>query len=974
MKALFSFICLILTATGFAQRSDYFQQKVSYVIKAELNPETRMVKGVLTFTYTNQSPDPLDVIWFHLYPNAFKDELTPFARQMREMKRWGFTESRPEDKGWIDATFFHGASKLTAEEKPGAIDEVKVYLPTSLKTGDSITLTIPFDVKIPKVFSRFGTENNHFGMTQWYPKVVVYDRDGWHPDSYLDYGEFYGEFSSFDVTLTFPASFTIDATGMLQDNPSEQARIDSLISRYQTYKALTTDGDRQAFILQFKQDVLKAKEAGGTKSLRYVASMVPDFAWFAGEDFLVDSARTSTGVLSYALIQPANADSWRHAARFASEAVDHYSRMVGPYPYPKASVVDGALDAGGGMEYPMITVISSGNPEGLNLLDQVITHEVGHNWFQSILGSNERAHAWMDEGINSYYEGRTMDAKYGADRSFLSDPSKLGPFSLILRPVGSHELNLHSLNMLVHKNQDLPNNLPASDYIYNANMVVHYQKGALMMAALESYLGREKFDKAMQAYFQTWKFRHPGPDDFIAVVEQSVGEDLNWFFDPWLNSTSYPDFYVISKETIQTAEGFRTDITVGNKGDLFMPVPVQLVTAAGDTLFQTVFPKPEGTISFTHRDQVASVRLNPGNRIYELDFTNNGQGFQINVNFLAAVPSLDAYDINLFPVMDYNTVDGVQLGAGYWGGNLLTGDKLTLVTVYKGLSTGETGYRFFFSDRIPRKLLDYIDWGGTFYDQQGFRKQEVFIRGTAGFRYYESSAELSVGRYLNDDIRYVNPLLIQDVDYQTVNLTLKAKNSTRAYASSFRSTISSSFEVNEGDPLFTRVDAEFGYRFRWESRSYVGFRVYAGSAFGSIPLQEGFFPGGSADPRREAFLIPMKGSVSLLDNLSPGDGLFMPGYAVYGQKGLQVGKAGFAVKLTFQKSGWMFFTDAGQVYKERKNFGSGSLLYDAGLGYQLGPIELLFPVWVSDPPKGDDPTDFRFVLKYNLTDILDQSF
>jgi len=239
-----------------AGEQKYFQQHLDYKIDVTLDVKTRTYAGHEQLVYTNNSPDALPFIWVHLYPNAYKDESTPFAKQAEAQGRSRFHFSTKEERGYINLNSVKSAgTELRWQYKPNAIDEAKIMLPKALQPGQSITINFSFDAKFPIVFSRMGqTKGRYYAATQWYPKPVVYDRFGWHPDSYLDMGEFYGEFGNFDVSITLPQNYVIDATGMLQDNPREEAFMDSIVADTRKLVSIKDEDKREDYRRQWQSD------------------------------------------------------------------------------------------------------------------------------------------------------------------------------------------------------------------------------------------------------------------------------------------------------------------------------------------------------------------------------------------------------------------------------------------------------------------------------------------------------------------------------------------------------------------------------------------------------------------------------------------------------------------------------------------------------------------------------------------------
>ncbi|HEX2627631.1 MAG TPA: M1 family metallopeptidase, partial [Chitinophagaceae bacterium] len=407
-KTLFIFLshCLLLAAIA-QPAADYWQQQVNYSIDVALNDNNHTLKGNVTMEYSNNSPDKLTFIWFHLWPNAYKNESTAYAKQVfrdaEGKKRW----KEMKDKGYIDGLDFTvDGVKAKVEPDPQNIDIIKVLLPNPLEHGQKAIIKTPFFVKIPTYSSRSGHLDQSYIICQWFPKPAVYDRKGWHPIPYLDQGEFYSEFGSFDVKITVPSAYVVGATGMMQ-NADEFAK----------YKELGKANNTNE-----KSTRYTAINSSPTKTLQYKGDNMHDFAWFADKDFIIryDTAQLASGtVIDVFTYSYENGNKhWSKSVGYVEDAIRNYSNWIGEYPYPIAQAVEGPKNVmSGGMEYPTITLITSPDADEPRL-DGVIAHEVGHNWFYGILGSNEREHAWMDEGVNTYFQFRYEAMKYRANSVF----------------------------------------------------------------------------------------------------------------------------------------------------------------------------------------------------------------------------------------------------------------------------------------------------------------------------------------------------------------------------------------------------------------------------------------------------------------------------------------------------------------------------------------------------------------------------
>ena len=496
--------CILLTAYC---QLDYWQQQANYTIDVSLNDKEHILDGFEKIEYTNNSPDTLKFIWFHLWPNAYKNDKTAFTDQMLENGSTKFYFSTKEQKGYINRLDFKVNNvTATVEDHPQHIDIVKIVLPTPLLSGQKITITTPFHVKLPYNFSRGGHDGQSYQATQWYPKPAVYDSKGWHPMPYLDQGEFYSEFGTFDVSITVPKNYVVAATGELQNAEEKEWLKKRASFNWEPIKGKekTTGGQMKTTYQLFPES------SNQSKTLQYKQNNIHDFAWFADKRFVVnyDTCSLASGkvidVFTYYIYQQKK--NWNYSVQYSKDAVRHYSLFVGEYPYNIVQVVQGPESFGGGMEYPTITVISPGGDA--KSLDNTINHEIGHNWFYGILASNEREHPWMDEGINSYYDAKYNNSKYG----------KQG------------QLERLAFESKAVTKTDQPIELSSEKYSEANYGLVAYYKTAEWLRYLESELGTDVFNKAMQDYYRGWKFKHPQPEDFKKSIVESSGKNLDSVF------------------------------------------------------------------------------------------------------------------------------------------------------------------------------------------------------------------------------------------------------------------------------------------------------------------------------------------------------------------------------------------------------------------------------------------------------------
>ncbi|HKK88026.1 MAG TPA: M1 family metallopeptidase [Saprospiraceae bacterium] len=529
-----------------------FQQRVDVSIQCQLDDEAHHLHGQINMEYFNNSPDTLSFIYMHLWPNAYKDRNTAFTQQKLRMKNTDFYFAKEEERGMLDSLDFSiNGSRIDWALDEEFIDIAKIKLSQPLLPGQSCTISTPFLLDIPVSYSRLGRVGTSYQLTQWFPKPAVYDQDGWHPMPYLDIGEFYSEFGDYEVEITLPENYVVAATGTLQ----EESEYEFLNRRMQeTLDTLATNPKSSNHPFP--------KSADKMKTISYKAENVHDFAWFADKRFYVirDTVTIQDGDRdTWVFFTNQEIELWKDAINYVNRSVEFYSEKVGTYPYPQATAVQSALSAGAGMEYPMITVI--GLMGDAAALDNVITHEVGHNWFYGILAFNERDHVWMDEGINSYYDHRYMDEYY---------PGK--PLMALPPILKGHSPLSTTDYALLYKMRDRADQAPTThSNKFNSEInyfIGGYEKPAQAFKYLQNYLGTERFDRIMQDFYEEWKFHHPQPEDFRNYFEQKAGEDLSWFFDGLIGSNKHID-YKIADYDEKSGEA-----KIRNKGEIPAPIPL----------------------------------------------------------------------------------------------------------------------------------------------------------------------------------------------------------------------------------------------------------------------------------------------------------------------------------------------------------------------------------------------------------------
>lgn len=753
-----------LSATAFSQ--DYFQQEVNYKIDVKLNDKNHSLSAYEEFEYINNSPTALDRIYIHLWPNAYKNNETALARQLYDMNNMVMQYGDASTLGFIDSLAFKIDGKDARwEYHPEHIDIAILHLNSVLKPGESITVSTPFRVMLPSgKISRLGHIDESYQITQWYPKPAVYDKNGWHAMPYLTQGEFYSEYGSFDVSITLPKNYVVGATGDLQT----ESEIEFLNERVAATK------DRYE-----KDNFSKSKDFpesdSAYKTIRFTQSNVHDFAWFADKRFEVlkgevDLPHSARKVTTWAMFTPANHEVWENALEYLHDGTYYYSLWNGDYPYNHVTAVDGTISAGGGMEYPNVTVI--GSTSSAQQLEVVIVHEVGHNWFYGQLGSNERDHAWMDEGLNTLNELRYIQTKYPKNQQ-LSDMMMGMADKVHLEHLSHHDMSDLSYQMSASYGIDQPIELPSDEYNQLNYGAIVYAKTGLVFTYLRDYLGDEEFDKAMRYYYSQWEFKHPQPEDLRACMEKSTGKDLSWFFEDIIQTTERIDYKIASVKKVE--KGFK--VTVKNVGHIDCPVRVDAFRYGKLAESKWVEPGGDGSVYFegTTLDEFV---IDDAKNMPDVNRNNNrwkNKGLfkrveKTKFEFLAGDNEPEYNNVWYMPAIGFNAYDKFMIGMLFHNQTLPKNKfEYTIAPMFSVGRLNLAGFADFNYSFVPKKNFRAITFGlmsktfgngldlapadsakgprGTYYAFQPYMK--MAIGKPKGKKYYKQFLTLQ-GAYVKE--------------------------------------------------------------------------------------------------------------------------------------------------------------------------------------------------------------------------------
>jgi len=574
--------------------SCYWQQHVDYKMAIDMDVKTYQYKGKQTLVYTNNSPDILKRVYYHLYFNAFQpgSEMDVRSRTITDPDRRvkdRISKLQPNEIGYIKVNTLTQNGVTLNYETVGTVLEVNLAKP--IQPGESVTFDMDFDGQVPVQIRRSGRNNKEgvaLSMAQWYPKMAEYDFEGWHADPYIG-REFHSVWGDFDVKITIAKNYIIGGTGYLQ-NPND------IGYGYETEKVKRPKTDKLTW--------------------HFIAPRVHDFTWAADPDYIHDTMQVPDGPMLHFFykntLTKEQKDNWKRIQPKSVEFMQYYSNMVGRYPYKQYSIIQGG---DGGMEYAMCTLLlGEGTYEGL--IKGVIAHEMAHTWFQFLLASNESKHPWMDEGFATYIENDAINSIFNEGKA---NPS-----------VDAYESYIY----LVKSGKEQPLTTHADRYNFNrAYSIASYSKGAVFLAQLGYIMGEENLKQTIKKYFIDFAFKHPTPNDIIRTAEKVSGLELDWYLTDFAQTTNTIDYGV------KTIEG--NTITLERIG--LMPIPIDVTVTYTDNSTEDFYiplqmmrgEKPTTatlikdwawaypTYSFEVSKAVKSVEIDPKNLMADINKENN---------------------------------------------------------------------------------------------------------------------------------------------------------------------------------------------------------------------------------------------------------------------------------------------------------------------------------------------------------------
>jgi Peptidase family M1 domain len=606
------FILAALLCTTLAAQPERWQQRADYRMTVDMDVTKHQYAGQQRLAYTNNSPDTLTQVFYHLYFNAFQpgSMMDVRSRALPDPDpRVGDRISKltPEQQGWIKVKSLTQDGTALKYEVEGTILEVTLAQP--ILPGATMVFEMTWDAQVPVQVRRSGRDSREgiaYSMAQWYPKMCEYDYQGWHANPYIA-REFYGIWGDYDVKISIDKRYVVAAGGYLQ-NPQEIG-------------------------YGYESEGMAVQQPAGNKlTYHFKTPNVHDFCWAADPDYTQVKIKAEDGTTMRFFWQKGKGydDQWNRLPQIMSKARTFMNEHFGKYPYDEYCFIQGG---DGGMEYPLATLITGNRP--LNSLVGVAVHEQLHSWYQMVLGSNESLYGWMDEGFTSYAEDLTMNE--------LARQSLLANRTPDADPMAG---NYDTYTALANSGKEEPLTTHADHYHTNyAYGIASYVKGAVFMAQLEYILGEENQQKGLLRYFNTWKFKHPNANDMVRVFEKQSGLELDWYRENFVNTLNKIDYAV---KTIEPESRRSTEVVIERKGDMAMPLDVLVTYTDGEQeLFYAPLESMRGVKPYSgkiprvvladHRwvdaeyrfeipvrtKKVAKVVIDPSNRMADVDRANN---------------------------------------------------------------------------------------------------------------------------------------------------------------------------------------------------------------------------------------------------------------------------------------------------------------------------------------------------------------
>ena len=982
----YAFIAAHLTLAAAAHHAQYFQQFVTYEIQAHLDIDLNQLTIQEELVYINNSPDTLKAIYFHLYLNKYRKR----SLALPDLKH---------DLGGIEIFEIIEDDSI---QRDYCIDKtiMKITLHNPLCPQDSLHLKFDFVAMIPPASGRYGYLGMHYDIGNWYITPVVYDRAGWHLNQHID-NEFYQEWGDYKVSITVPQGFMVGATGDLCNK--DEVLDDHNSPRFTLKRAGTQESDLVTW--------------------QYEAKMVHDFAWTTDPSYVLLQSEWN-GITLNVLVLDYNQESWQQVTEWGMEAIKYFCRNYGMYPYKQLTVADTYIQSGG-IEYPQIVMINDYiNPDyEESEFKALVIHEIAHNWFYGLIANNQTEKEWMDEGFTTFAEIKAMEALFGRKENL--NPGERGWLVNMINYTNDDRLENALQYLQVAKfNLDFDQINLHADYLGVEGYMLQYSKMAMVLFMLEYTMGDSVFAQGMKNYFTLWHFRHPYPEDFIAVMEKTAGYDLDWFFEQWLNTNRKLDYSIekyqgewILKENVRR---YHCRIEFKRKAQIFMPIDFDVTLKDGTRKKYHIpvnnFPKIERDrviLPYWHFStdnyvaelilpaKIEKIEIDPSLRLMDINRLDNATGLFPSQEFhfmclQSKAPPLDKYIWEIWPLLLWNKEDIIKLGLNLNGSYLNVDHKIDAELWYK-IATYRVDFDFYYS--TPKRWLGNLSWIElrlfTLDGRQG---------GHIGMLHQiapNSEPRLLLDVGLSNHLLFDDQYLMSPWDKGNVNTINVALSRELKDEREWR--MKHKLEIKLKSSLFS---TEFDFSqisLEWLQKFYFGYsdwelnlRLFTAYSDGTIPAQ--FLYNLSGDNSWGEFQEPFYRSKGTLPyswreqgHLYKAGGGNVRGYAIAAEVselyGSKIAAVNFDLKMpnplgnlylpVIQNISPFVFTDFGSVWNttipkvaEFKTACGLSISWDAvallDYIFNLKRIRFDFPLWLSKVPSGEKNLKFRWQIRFDF--------
>ncbi|QQL51017.1 M1 family metallopeptidase [Mucilaginibacter ginkgonis] len=593
----------------------YWQNRADYILNATIDTIANTLTGNATINYKNNSPDKLDFLWLQLDQNTYKaDALSnSFTSYVAKERTRGYEISS------VTVTV-NGKTQKANYLVTDTRMQIKLASPLNAD-GGTISINIAYKYTIPGTFGNRTdwnqTKNGKiYEIAQWYPRMCVYDdAQGWDTLPFLGSGEFYLEYGDFDYKVTVPTGMIVAGAGELL-NPQE------VLNALQLARLANARKSDKTIMIRTADEVLTATKTSlkGTKTWHFKMLNTRDVAFGASSAYIWDAAKVNLPnnkpclAMSVYPVESAGNDAWGRATEYLKESIEYFSKKWFVYPWPVAINEAGTA---AGMEYPGI--VFDGITDKGKELYWVTAHEIGHNWFPMIVGSNERRFGWMDEGFNTFIDVYASDNFNGGEYA----PKRDDEYA----PKGGYPAD-EIVPTILDPNAPTIMSIPDATPEKYRHPITYFKPALGLVMLREHILGPARFDYAFKHYIETWAYKHPQPEDFFRSMENAAGEDLSWFWRSWYYNNYKLDVAVIDARYADKDKKRGLNVTIANKEQMAMPVKVAVKFKDGGIMYKrlpvvTWIQNKIAVINLETIKEIASVELDPDHEVPDINRANN---------------------------------------------------------------------------------------------------------------------------------------------------------------------------------------------------------------------------------------------------------------------------------------------------------------------------------------------------------------